>query len=118
MNTSKKIVLAAVIALSACVGGYSQMAPVAPHPAANIDLSKLTPELRALITQLQGQAVELRGIASSLRDQMRDKTVEQRKAIIEQFRKENAALIDAQRALAKQIRAEMKLLREQRKGTG
>ncbi|MEI6107515.1 MAG: hypothetical protein WCR49_10935 [Opitutae bacterium] len=118
MNTSKKLLLAAAFALTACLNGFGQVAPPPSHPAANIDLSKLTPEMRALVTQLQSQAVQLRGIADTLRAQLKDKTADQRKAIIDQFRKDNAAVIDAQRELAKQIRAEMKQLRDQRKGTG
>ncbi|MEI7553306.1 MAG: hypothetical protein WCL24_13355 [Verrucomicrobiota bacterium] len=122
MNTSKKIALAAALALSVCVGSYSQtppvappVAPVAPRPPVKIDLSKLSPEMQAMVTQLQAQAASLHAVADALRDQLKDKTAEQRKAIIDQFRKDNAALIDAQRDLAKQIRAEMKLLREQHK---
>ena len=122
MKTSKKIALAAALALSVCVGSYSQtppvappVAPVAPRPPVKIDLSKLSPEMQAMVTQLQAQAASLHAVADALRDQLKDKTAEQRKAIIDQFRKDNAAVIDAQRDLAKQIRAEMKLLREQHK---
>lgn len=115
MNTSKKIVLAAAIALTASLSGFSQMGPVANHPAMNLDLSKLTPELRSLITQLVAQSGELRGLAATLRDQMMGKTTEERKAIIDKFRADHATMIDAQRTLAKQIRTEMKDLRAKRK---
>ncbi len=118
MHTSKKLLIAAAFALTACLNSFGQVVPPAAHPAAKLDLTKLTPEMRALVTQLQSQAVELRGLAESLRGQLKDKNAEQRKAVIEQFRKDNAAVIDAQRALAKQIRADMKQLRAQRKGTG
>jgi len=118
MNTPGKILIAAAIAFGAGVSGYSQTAPTAPHPTINLDLTRLSPELRALITQLQADAVELRGLALALRNQLKDKTADERRAIIEQFRKDHSALIDAQRTLAKQIRNEMKLLRQQRRGTG
>lgn len=118
MNLTKKLLLAAAVALFACVSGHSQIAPGSPRPAVNIDLSKLSPELRALVTQLQTQATELKGLARDLRAKMEGKTAEERKLIVDQFRKEHAGLIDAQRTLAKTIRSEMKALRELRKSTG
>lgn len=118
MNTPKKFLIAAFVMLFACVGGYSQIAPGTARPAANIDLSTLSPELRALIVQLQEQAVELKGLVSAVRGQMKDKTVDERKAIIEQFRHDHAELMAAQRALARQIRVEMRALRRQNTGSG
>lgn len=115
MNTSKKIVVAAAIALTAGLSGFSQTAPAANPPAMNLDLSKLSPELRNLLTQLVSQSGELRGLAATLRDQMKGKTADERKVIIENFRKDHATMIDAQRTLAKQIRTEMKDLRAKRK---
>jgi len=120
MNTTRKTLLAATLALCAAVGGYSQVATTTPaiRPPEHPDLSRLPPDIRAQILQLQAQRADLRALVATLRDQLKDKTAAERQAIIAQFRQDNAAMIDAQRALAREIRAELKLLREQRKGTG
>ena len=61
MNTTKKLLIAVALALTAGLNGFAQVAPTMPHPAANIDLSKLSPEMRTLVTQLQSQAVQRNG---------------------------------------------------------
>lgn len=120
MNNSKKLIIAAAISLSACLSGFCQTAPTVNvfHPLNPASLPVIPDDLKALIAQLQTQAGQFRALATGLREQLAGKTAEERRAIIEQFRKDHADLLDAQRALARQIRAEMKLLRQQRRGTG
>jgi uncharacterized protein YlxW (UPF0749 family) len=120
MNTSRKILLAVTLALCAAAGSYGQVTTTTPaiRPSEHPDLSRLPPDIRAQILQLQAQRADLRALVAALRDQLKDKTAAERQAIIAQFRHDHAAMIDAQRALAREIRAELRLLREQRKGTG
>ena len=121
MNTTRKFLLAVTLALFAAVGSYGQSAPpplLTTVPPPHFDLSKLPPELQALILQLHTQRVELRTLARALQDQLKGKTAEQRHAIIEQFRHDHAGMIAAQRTLAREIRAELRTLRQRRKGTG
>jgi hypothetical protein len=121
MNTTRKILFAASLALCAAAAGFSQGTtppPLTIVPPPHLDLSKLPPDLQALILQLQTQRAELRTLARALQDQLKGKTADERKAIIQQFRQDHATMIAAQRTLAREIRAELKALRQQRKGTG
>jgi hypothetical protein len=122
MKTPSKIVFAAGLVLAAATTGRSQAAttPVTPPPSSTvtIDPSTFPPDLRDLIKQLEADRDELRTLTAALRDELQGKTPEQKAKIIEQFRQANLKLIDAQRELARQIRIEIRLLRQQRKGTG
>ena len=118
MRTRTKLMLSALIALSAAASGYSQMAPLPRHPAANFDISKLPPELQTLVQNWRENASTLRADARALREKLMNMTAEQRRRALEEFRANHATLIAEQRNLAKEIRAAMKELRQQRTGTG
>lgn len=119
MNTSKKILLAAGLALFAGVSAYSQATTVVPvpRPAAGF-FANLPADLKALLVQAQANRVELRGFATALRADLAGKTEAERRAIIEQFRAAHSGLIGDQRDLARQIRTEMRQLRQQRRAGG
>jgi hypothetical protein len=117
MNISKKLVLAAIAAF-VCLTSYAQStggsAATSSATTANPALQPLPPAIKAQIAQLRAEAGALRTLAADLRAELKGKTPDEQKAIIQQFRQDNAAVLDAQRTLAREIRNELKLLRQER----
>ena len=121
MKSPKLLVIALGLALGSGVHAFGQTStggtqppPPAPFVRPAIDLTKLPPELQALIAQFQGQRATLLATAQALMTQLRNATPDQRRAILQQFAQDNKAALDNQRMLAKEIRDELKTLRHNR----
>ena len=122
MKSYKYLLLALGLALGAGVNAFGQqtatnLPPVRPNLPA-IDLSKLPPDIRALIVQFQSQRATLVETARALMASLQGATPDQRKAILDQFAADNRALLAGQRELARQIRTELRTLRQHRQTGG
>lgn len=110
--------LIVAVALCAAVSGYAQSIPSAGvlnlRPGAKFDLSKLPASLQAQVQQWRDNASTLRADIQALRQKFESMTAAERKQAWETFRSTHADLIASQRDLAKEIRTQMKALREQK----
>ena len=102
------LVTACALTGSAFAGDASApAAPTAPTPASG------KPDLQQLIQQFNHRRDSLVANHDALVNQLKTATAEQKKAILEKMAAEQKDLLDTQRAMAKQIRDEMRKLRQQ-----
>lgn len=111
------LVLLALLATAGAVEGAPAGAPTGPAkpevvaPMKGSDLSKL-------IDEFQQRRDSMLADRQKLLEQLRTATVEQRKQILARMQAQQKDLLDAQRALGKQIRDEMRKMRETLPGPG
>lgn len=112
MNKVRKSLLFAVALLATAAGVFAAdaaPAPKAPKPnvpaSANVDLQKL-------INQFNARRDTMLADREALMNQLKNATAEQRKAILEKVQAQEKDLLDQQRALGRQIRDEMRKLRQ------
>jgi Skp family chaperone for outer membrane proteins len=72
--------------------------------------------VHALLDQFKAQRDEMMAARRVLLERLKTATEEEKKAILEQLKAEQQDRVEEQRALGKQIRDELKKLREERKG--
>ena len=111
------LVLAAALLMSAGALNASD-APAAPT-AAKPDVTSISKssDLSKLIDQFTKRRDSMLADRQALLDQLKSATAEQRKEILEKMQAQQKDLIEAQRALGKQIRDEMRKLRESTPGS-
>ena len=111
------LVLAAALWVSAGTV-YAADAAAAPKPA-KPDMAAVSKssDLSKLIDQFTKRRDSMLADRQALLDQLKNATAEQRKQILEKMQAQQKDLIDAQRALGKQIRDEMRKLRESTPGS-
>ena len=80
-----------------------------------VDVSTLPQELQDLVNQFRDQRAQFLAERKAMFDQLKDLTAEERKAKLEELRTQTRDELKAQRELAKQIREELRTLREQRR---
>ena len=108
MKNLRKIVFL-LSAMSAVTVGA--VAADAPKPAAPKSEAAST-DLQQLITQFKSRRDTLLADRQALLNQLKNATAEQRAAILEKMQAQQKDLIEAQRALGRQIRDEMRKLRQ------
>ena len=87
----------------------------APRPDRTTMAAK-SPELQKLIDQFNSQRDSLLADRAALLEQLKNATAEQRKALLEKAENQQKESLEAQRALGKRIRDEMRKVRESRGG--
>ena len=108
--------LVAVLAASAglCAAQTTSSTPPAVKPA---DVAKLagpsqSADVQKLVDQFSAKRDTLIADRQALVNQLKGATAEQRKAILEKMQAQEKELVDAQRALGKQLRDELRQLRQ------
>jgi hypothetical protein len=109
MFNLRKSLLTAVAIFATTVGAFAADAPSKPV-APNITSGN--PDLQKLIQQFNTRRDAIIADREALLNQLKSATEEQRKALLEKMQSQQKDLVDAQRALAKQIRDEMRKLRQ------
>lgn len=122
----KKLIAVLALAVTA-VGLSAQTTPPPDRSMPNglgmglfnkrVDVSKLPADLQALVAQFRDQRHSFLEQRKALFEEMKAMTDEQRKARMEELRSQNKDALVAQRQLAKQIRDELRKLRESRRST-
>ena len=115
-SSLKKPFLVAVLAASVglCAAQTTSPAPPAVKPA---DVAKSVGAAKAadvqkLIDQFSAKRDTLIADRQALVNQLKGATADQRKAILEKMQAQEKELVDAQRALGKQLRDELRKLRQ------
>jgi len=104
------------MSVAACVaagGLFAADAGTPARPAAPAAAADGKPDLQQLIHQFSARRDTLMANREALLNQLKTATAEQKKAILAKMAAEQKDLIDSQRAMAKQIRDEMRKLRLQ-----
>jgi hypothetical protein len=78
---------------------------------------QVSPDLQKLIEQFKSRRDSMLADRQLLLDQLKNATVEERKQILDKMQTQQKQLVEAQRALGKQIRDEMRRLRESTPGS-
>jgi len=120
----KKIIILIALAVGA-TGLLAQDAPPADRPMPNglglglfnkrVDVSSLPADLQTLVTTFREQRATFLAERKAMFDQLKDMTAEERKAALEQLRTQIRDELQAQRDLARQIREQLRTLREERR---
>jgi hypothetical protein len=103
-----------ILAVGLLLGtGIAHAADVAA-PKGKPDVSAIagSTDLQQLITQFKARRDAMLADRQALLDQLKTATADQRQAILEKMQAQQKDLIEAQHALGKQIRDEMRKLRE------
>lgn len=115
-SSLKKPFLVAVLAASVglCAAQTTPSTPPAPKPA---DVAKSvgaakSADVQKLIDQFSAKRDTLIADRQALVNQLKGATADQRKAILEKMQAQEKELVDAQRALGKQMRDEFRQLRQ------
>lgn len=126
--TMKSIHYIPVLTIALLLGTSNLLAQerpaAAPAPKAvragapNENASDNAKAVHALLDQFKAQREEYTASRRMLIERLKTCTEEEKSAIIEQLRLEQRERVEEQRALGKQIRDELKTLREQRKTGG
>ncbi|PTY06308.1 hypothetical protein DB347_12805 [Opitutaceae bacterium EW11] len=121
MKTSTKISLLASVLLLSLPAAFAQSNNANTHrpdPGVPANAGKGSAEsdaVRALIKEFETKREQYISDRKALIARLQGATADERKQILEQLRTEQQSRIEEQRALAKQIREELKTLRQQRK---
>lgn len=110
MITSRHLI-AGLIALTA-MGGFARAVDAAPAPNPNVAPATSSPDLQKLIEQFKSRRDAVLADRQALLNQLKNATEDQKRAILEKMRTRQKDLIDEERALGKQIRDEMRRLRD------
>jgi len=121
-SSLQKLLLAAIIAASVGLSA-AQTIPPAPPAVKPTEVSKLatvqvTADVQKLINQFSAKRDTLIADRQALLNQLKGATAEQRKAILEKMQAQEKELVDAQRALGKQLRDDLRQLRQDQVATG
>ena len=121
-SSLKKLLLAAILVASVGLGA-AQTIPPAPPAVKPTEVSKLatvqvTADVQKLINQFSAKRDTLIADRQALLNQLKGATAEQRKAILEKMQAQEKELVDAQRALGKQLRDDLRQLRQDQVATG
>jgi hypothetical protein len=114
MSIPRKLMLLAA-AWVAVIGGAFAADAQTPAPAAAAaakDSAKTKGDLQMLMQQFNARRDALLATHEALLNQLKTATAEQRKAILEKMASDQKELMDAQRAMAKQMRDELRKLRQ------
>ena len=103
--TSAKTLLLAVALFATSSGMHAADAAKDAKPTSNADMQKL-------VEQFTARRDALLANREALMTQLKNATAEQRKAILEKMQSQQKDLVEAQRALGRQLRDEMRKLRE------
>jgi hypothetical protein len=121
-SSLKKSFLVAVLAASVglCAAQTTSSAPPAVKPA---DVAKLAgaPQsavVQKLVDQFSAKRDTLIADRQALLNQLKGATAEQRKAILEKMQAQEKELVDAQRALGKQMRDDLRKLLQNQPAAG
>jgi hypothetical protein len=111
-SSLKKPLLAAIFAVSVvfCAAQTAPSAPTAVKPQAA--------DVQKLVDQFSAKRDTLIADRQALLNQLKGATAEQRKAILEKMQAQEKELVDAQRALGKQIRDDLRKLRQNQPAPG
>ncbi len=93
--------------------GSGEPKPAKPDVAATVNSS----DLRKLIDQFSKRRDSVLADRQALLEQLKNATADQRKQILEKMQAQQKDLLEAQRSLGKQIRDEMRKLRETTPGS-
>jgi hypothetical protein len=114
----RKPFLAVCLTVSMGLGAVAQTTPVTPPapklpsaPPASKSLPPLPADMQKLADQVNAQSAKMLADRQALLNQLKGATEEQRKAILEKLKAQEKDLLDAQRALGKQIRDDLRKLR-------
>lgn len=120
----KKLIAILILAFSAA-GLLAQNGPPAERPAPNglglgmfnnrVDISTLPTELQDMINQFREQRTTFLQERKALFEELKNMTQEQRRARIQELRTQTRLALEAQRELARQIRQELRNLRQERR---
>lgn len=113
MRLRNVLLLLAATVLSGGSVCAADATPPAPQATANA-----SSELQNLKGQFKARRDALLADRQALLNQLKTATAEQRKAILEKMEAQRKDLFEAQRALGRQIRDEMRRLRQSPAGTG
>lgn len=111
------LVLTAVLLLTSAGVRASDTAPAPKAPKPEIAANGSSSDLSKLIDQFNKRRDSMLADRQALLDQLKNATAEQRKQILDKMQAQQKDLIEAQRALGKQIRDEMRKLRESTPGS-
>jgi hypothetical protein len=105
--------LAALFVALVAMNGLAHAADAAaPQPKPATSSAAVPADLQKLIEQFKARRDSLLADRQALLNQLKNATEDQRKAILEKLQNQQKDLIDQQRALGKQIRDEMRRMRE------
>ena len=92
--------------------------PAGAAKSATKAAAAVSPESQKLIDQFNAQRDTVIADRQALIDQLKNATAEQRKAILEKMQAQQKDLLDAQRTLGKQMRDELRKLRQSQPASG
>jgi hypothetical protein len=115
-SSLKKLLLAAILAASVGLGA-AQTTPSTPPAVKPADVAKVagaakSADVQKLVDQFSTKRDTLIADRQALVNQLKGATADQRKAILEKMQAQEKELVDAQRALGKQLRDELRQLRQ------
>ena len=111
------LVLTGVLLLTSVGVRASDTAPAPKAPKPEITANGSSSDLSKLIAQFNKRRDSMLADRQALLDQLKNATAEQRKQILNKMQAQQKDLIEVQRALGKQIRDEMRKLRESTPGS-
>ena len=115
-SSLKKLLLAAVLAASVglCAAQTPPSTPpaVKPADAAKAAGASQPADVQKLIDRFSAKRDTLIADRQALVNQLKGATADQRKAILEKMKAQEKELVDAQRALGKQLRDDLRKLRQ------
>jgi hypothetical protein len=107
MSSLRKLLLSGLVAFLAAAGCFAAEASVPPaRPTAT------SPELQKLVEQFSAKRETILASYQALLAQLKTATEDQKKAILAKMEAQQKDLLENQRALGKQIRDEMRKLRQ------
>jgi len=114
---NKSLAIAAFLAASTGLFAADPAASAPAKPVADVaapaKVEKLLPtDVKKITEKFSAQRDAVLADRQALLDQLKTATAEQRKAIIEKMQAQQKDLLDAQRALGKQIRDDLRQLRQ------
>ena len=113
-----KLFLAAVFAAGASLGAAQTTSSTPPADAAKLAGTAQSTDVQKLINQFSAKRDALIADRQALVNQLKGATAEQRKAILDKMQAQEKELVDAQRALGKQLRDDLRKLRQDQLATG
>ena len=121
----KKLITLIILAVGS-TSLIAQDAPPTDRPMPNglgmglfnkrVDVSSLPEDLQTMVNTFREQRASFLAQRKALYEQLRNATQEEREALIEQLRTQTREQLMQQRELAKNIREELRRLREERRG--
>lgn len=113
----RRVLLISAVVIATGGGVRAAEAPVKPEKP-QIGTRMSASDLQKLIQQFNSRRDTLLASRQALLNQLKTATTEQRKEILQKMEAQQKDLLDAQRALGKQIRDDMRKLRQSLPGPG